>query len=46
MYITLTVPLASENTTTMERRNGYSVLPYRSSGLMNIVLQLAFFPQS
>ena len=38
-------PLALENIATMEMSSRYSVLPYASSGLMNIFLQLAFFPQ-
>ena len=40
----ITAPLALENIATMERRNGYSVLPYTNSGLMNSVVTINFFP--
>ena len=35
--------LASENTVTAEMRGGWSILPYASSGLMNIVFYDQFF---
>ena len=46
MLIMITALLASENIATMEMRSGYSVLPSASSGLMNSVFSISFFPQS
>ena len=40
----ITALLASENIGTMEMRGGYSILPHASSGLMNSVFRISFFP--
>ena len=44
LAMTLTVPLASENIAMMEMRSGYSVQLYGSSGLMNSVFTISFYP--
>ena len=42
--MTLTAPLALENIAMMEMRSGYSVQLYGSSGLMNSVFTISFYP--